>query len=243
MDKASLRRNQPTVHVKWNENVGILSGDAMLIKSYELLSRTHPSCISKIFSLFNTTAMQVCEGQQYDMDYEEKDEISLNDYLKMIELKTSVLIGASLKSGAVVGGAGEPDETLLYEFGRNLGIAFQLQDDLLDLYADPVKFGKDLGNDIVCNKKTILLVQAMQLATGNSGIELRDWLKRKHFDRNEKITAVKAIFEKFQVRETTQELIRKYHEKAIQCLEDVPVATGSKKELLRVALRLLNRKR
>lgn len=243
MDKAVLRRNQPTVHVKWNENVGILSGDAMLIKAYELLSRTSPAYILPLLSLFNTTAMQVCEGQQYDMDYEEKDEISMSEYLKMIELKTAVLLGASLKTGAIIGDADEKNAALLYEFGRNLGIAFQLQDDLLDLYADPVKFGKDMGNDIVCNKKTILLVQAMQLASGTARDKLREWLKKESFNRNEKIRSVKAIFDGLQLRDKTQEKIRLYYEKAIHCLEDVPVGSGSKKELLRVAGLLLNRNR
>lgn len=242
MDKAALRRNRPTVHVKWNENVGILSGDAMLIKSYELISRTDQAFITQLFSLFNRTAMQVCEGQQYDMDYEEKDEITLTDYLNMIELKTSVLIGASVKAGAIVGGANLNDANLLFEFGRNLGIAFQLQDDLLDLYADPEKFGKDLGNDIVCNKKTILLVQALQFASGQAGNELRTWLKKTEFDRNEKIAAVRTIFDDLHVRERTQEQIRKYYEESVRCLADIPVAADAKRELLHVADMLLNRK-
>ena len=243
MDKAAVRRNRPTVHVKWNENVGILSGDAMMIKSYELLSKTSPEYIPKVFSLFNTTALQVCEGQQFDMDYEEKDQISLSDYLKMIELKTSVLIGASLKTGAIVGGACEEDAFLFYEFGRNLGIAFQLQDDLLDLYADPLKFGKEPGNDIVSNKKTILLVQAMQLAQGHTAVELRSWMEKTDFDRNEKIMAVKTIFDHLDIREKTLEQIRQYDERAMQCLEDIPVAASAKQELTKAARLILDRKR
>ena len=243
MDNADFRRNHPTVHIKWNRNVGILSGDAMLIKSYELLSKASLKILPGLFALFNKTALKVCEGQQYDMNYEVKDKITMEEYLKMIELKTSVLIAASLKMGAIVAGANEKDTNLFYEFGRNLGIAFQLQDDFLDLYADPYKFGKELGNDIVSNKKTILLVQAMQLAKGADKKRLTSWLRLKEFNREEKIRAIGEIFDKLKLREITKKKIQTYYDIGIDYLNQIPVDSTRKTELFNIARIFLERSR
>ncbi|HEX2394040.1 MAG TPA: polyprenyl synthetase family protein, partial [Bacteroidales bacterium] len=194
MDRSDLRRNHPTVHVKWNPSVAILSGDAMLIKAYELLS--HPSIVNlhQILPVFNDTALRVCEGQQFDMDYESCAGITIDEYLQMVEYKTAVLVAAALKIGALTGGASDKDAELLYQFGRNLGIAFQLQDDLLDVFADSSVFGKVTGNDIVSNKKTILLIEALNSANRGMKAELLRWLGKTDFERNEKIRAVKEIY-------------------------------------------------
>ena len=166
MDKATLRRNKPTVHTKWNDNVAILSGDAMMIKSYGFFFDCDQTIIKNVLTAFNKSAIQVCEGQQYDMNYEKCDFITTEEYIRMVELKTSVLIGGCMKIGAILGGAGKEDVDLMYEFGINIGLAFQLQDDLLDVYGDVNVFGKKIGGDIVSNKKTFLLVSALNLAKG-----------------------------------------------------------------------------
>jgi geranylgeranyl diphosphate synthase, type II len=221
MDKAVMRRNYPTVHVKWNENIALLSGDAMLIKAYELLSKTRAEYITRIMPVFNQTALQVCEGQQFDMDYEGLPDIAIQDYLKMVEYKTAVLLAASLKIGAIAGNATMQEAKLLYEFGRNLGIAFQLQDDLLDVFADPDVFGKITGNDIVSNKKTILLVEALKKATGKTRERLLDWMGRNDFDRDEKIQAIRSIYEELDLEHSIQEMIRQYHSRALTYLENL----------------------
>ncbi len=241
MDNSVLRRNKPTVHMKWNQNIGILSGDAMVIKSYQLLSMIRPALMPQLFSLFSKTALEVCEGQQFDMDFEIKRNVSMSEYLKMIELKTSALISASLKTGAIIGGASEADAELIYEFGRNLGIAFQIQDDFLDLYADPLKFGKNIGNDIVANKKTMLWVQAMQSATGKSRTELMYWLLKEKFEPAEKIEAVRKIFDRLKVQEHVVQRIKHYHETGISYLNRIAVAPERKSELLKVTDFLLTR--
>ncbi|MBN2482123.1 MAG: polyprenyl synthetase family protein [Bacteroidales bacterium] len=241
MDDSLLRRSQPTVHAKWNRNTGILSGDAMVIKSYELLSHMPQAFMPQLFALFCKTAMEVCEGQQYDMDFEKKKEVSAKEYLKMIELKTSVLIAASLKTGAIIGGAEANDADLLYEFGRNLGIAFQIQDDYLDLYADPSKFGKNIGNDIVSNKKTILLVHAMQTAKGEDKKNLIHWLEKKEFDRVEKINVIKAIYNKLGIQGQIIRHIRHYYETGLSFLNQISADASRKEELLKATGFLLTR--
>ena len=168
MDKAPLRRSKPTVHFKWNQDVAILSGDAMLIEAYKLIMNVDDGILRKILVLFNQTAIQVCEGQQWDMNYETNKQVSIDDYLEMITLKTAVLLAASLEIGAFIADADDTDAQLLYDYGKNLGIAFQLQDDLLDVYGDKNKFGKQLGGDIISNKKTYLLLKACQLAEGDN---------------------------------------------------------------------------
>jgi geranylgeranyl diphosphate synthase type II len=218
MDKALMRRNRHAVHVKWSPNIALLSGDAMAIKAYELLAEIKGPLFFSIFSLFNETALKVCEGQQYDMDFESLTDISEDDYLHMVELKTAVLLAASLKAGAIIGGADDADASLLYEFGRNIGIAFQLQDDFLDVYANPLAFGKEMGNDIVSNKKTLLLIQALKIATGQPRKELLHWLSRERFNRNEKIQQVKNIYDQLRIDELSRERVKVYHERALVML-------------------------
>jgi geranylgeranyl diphosphate synthase, type II len=243
MDQSAMRRNRPTVHIKWNPNIGILSGDAMLIKSYELLSGTPPDCLLNILGLFNKTALEVCEGQQYDMDFERNVNITLEEYLKMVELKTAVLLAASLKMGAIIGGADSTDADLLYEFGRNIGIAFQLQDDLLDVYADPLLFGKVTGNDIVSNKKTVLLIQALQLAEGQLKNDLLKWLDSVKFDRFEKIKGVMDIYTRLNLREITASKVKYYHDQALAMLGKLRCEAERKVELRSFSERLMNRQR
>jgi geranylgeranyl diphosphate synthase type II len=243
MDNSNMRRNQLTVHVKWSPNVGILSGDAMLIKAYELISHESVRHTAAIMPVFNQTALQVCEGQQYDMDYESRFDVSISDYLKMVEYKTAVLLAAALKIGALSGGASAAEAGGLYEFGRNIGIAFQLQDDLLDVYADAAVFGKVTGNDIVSNKKTILLIEALNTASGKNRIELMEWLSRKDFNRNEKVNAIQSIYSSLHLDEAVNQRIREYHQIAIDHLEKLPVAKNRKNELFRFSEYLMNRKK
>ncbi len=243
MDNSERRRNHPSVHVRWNRNIAILSGDAMLIKAYELLALSSPGDLHKILPVFNKTALQVCEGQQYDMDYEQRIAVTIEDYLSMVEYKTAVLLAASLKIGALLGGAGERKSDLLYEFGRNIGIAFQLQDDLLDVFADPSVFGKDTGNDIVSNKKTILLTQALSLASGKIRENLMYWLTVTEFNRKEKIDAVKSIYTELELEQSINKRIRHYHEMAIASLENLPVEPARKAELLAFSNFLIQRKK
>jgi geranylgeranyl diphosphate synthase, type II len=243
MDQSEMRRNRPAVHVKWNPNIAILSGDAMLIKAYELLAATPANSLVKIFGLFNRTAGEVCEGQQFDMDFEDSLHTTLEEYMKMVELKTAVLLAASMKIGAIIGGAGEKEADLLYEFGRNIGIAFQLNDDLLDVYADPMLFGKVTGNDIVSNKKTVLLVQALQSATGVWKKNLLHWLKIRKYNREEKIQCVKEIYNHLNLKESTTSTIQFYHEKALTMLDTLPCDPDRKAELVFFSDLLMNRKK
>lgn len=223
MDNAALRRSQPTVHKKWNENIAILSGDAMMIKAYELLSLQEAENLARTLPVFNQTALRVCEGQQYDMDYEQKELVTQDDYLKMVELKTAVLIAASLMIGALTGGAGNEQAEILYEFGRNIGKAFQLQDDLIDVYGDQQITGKETGNDIVNNKKTILLVQALNLAEGTVREELMYWLNSTDFNKEQKIEAVKNIYNNLSIEQSTREMIRNFFDDAWRQINQLQV--------------------
>jgi geranylgeranyl diphosphate synthase type II len=243
MDKSAMRRNCPSVHAKWNLNVAILSGDAMLIKAYELLSRGSMEQVHRISPVFNQTALQVCEGQQYDMDYEHSLSVSIDDYIRMVEYKTAVLLAASLKIGALIGGAGNSESDQLYEFGRNIGIAFQLQDDLLDVFADPTVFGKETGNDIISNKKTILLIEALSLASGNIRKNLLKWLNSKDFNRKQKIEAVKSIYTELNLEQSVNKKIQNYHEQAVASLQNLPVETYRKSELLAFSTYLMHRRK
>jgi geranylgeranyl diphosphate synthase type II len=243
MDKSAMRRNSPAVHMKWNPNVAILSGDAMVIKAYELLAHKSEDTLQLILPVFNQTALQVCEGQQYDMDYEHIVTVSIDDYLKMIEYKTAVLLAASLKIGALLGGAENNDADLLYEFGRNIGIAFQLQDDLFDVFADPAVFGKVTGNDIVSNKKTILLIEALNVASGSTRQNLLDWLNKKNFDREEKIQSIRSIYNMFNIEQSVNKRISHYHQLAVESLEKLPVGSDRKTELLAFSTYLMHRKK
>jgi len=231
MDNSLIRRNQQTVHVKWNENIAILSGDAMLIKAYELFTRQNAGNLLKTLTVFMSTALRVCEGQQLDMDYEKSKQISTEDYLLMISYKTAVLIAASLKIGALIGGASDQQADLLFEFGKNLGIAFQLQDDLMDIYGDPEVTGKAIGNDIVANKKTILLVLALSMAKGEQLENLLFWLNSAHNENEKKIEAVREIYNKLTLRQATQDLILNYFTNARNSLTQLNLAFNDLKPL------------
>jgi len=242
MDLAEKRRNMDCVHIKWNENVAILSGDAMQIYAYNLLKDVPDSLFRKCLILFTKTALEVCEGQQYDMDFETQDQVSENDYKEMIRLKTAVLLAASLKMGAILGGSSEKDADLIYEFGINTGMAFQLQDDLLDVYGDSCTFGKNIGGDIVTNKKTFLLIKALQNADEMTKSELAYWLDCKEFIPEEKIKAITEIFDKTQVRKLCQKEMESHMEKALKSIESISVSNERKEPLIKLATDLMNRK-
>ncbi|MCY7422172.1 MAG: polyprenyl synthetase family protein [Chitinophagaceae bacterium] len=237
MDKAPLRRSMETVHTKFGENTALLAGDVMLIKAYDHINKVGKH-IHKILHLFNKTASQVCEGQQLDMDFEKMASVGLPDYLRMIELKTSVLIASSLEMGAVLGGAGEGNARHLYEFGRNLGIAFQVQDDYLDAFGDPEKFGKQVGGDIVANKKTFLMIHALEVAPENEKARLLQLLEGNEED---KVEQVLTIFKNCGVDEWAIELKDKYLTSAYQHLEDIAVVSNRKKPLVELARFLVQR--
>lgn len=241
MDHADIRRGNPTVHKKWNENTAILSGDAMFIKAYDYFLDCESPNFREILKVFNLTALEVCEGQQYDMEFEDRDNVTEQEYLRMIELKTSVLLAAALKVGALLGGANTKDADLLYEFGRNIGLAFQLQDDYLDVYGDTEVFGKQIGGDIVSNKKTFMLIKAQELAEGENEIRLKNLLISNDIDREEKVTAVTAIYNSLKIKEIVQKRIQKLNEIALDYLNQVSVLDTKKSELKKLAEKLINR--
>ncbi|MES2592876.1 MAG: polyprenyl synthetase family protein [Bacteroidota bacterium] len=243
MDKAPLRRNQSTVHTKWNDNIAILSGDAMLVKAYQELCKSDPAILVKLLDVFSDTAIKVCEGQQLDMNYEKLHKVSIPQYLKMIELKTAVLLGASLKMGALIAGADEDSSQSLYDFGKHIGIAFQLQDDILDVYADAEKFGKQRGGDIVANKKTYLLAKAMEMAESNryTKEELHQWIHAPSFNPEEKIQAVTAIYNFLNIPELARNEMKKHYNSALVCLNKTPLAEAKKQQLIGFADSLMVR--
>ena len=243
MDRSERRRGSPTVHVKYNENVAILSGDVMSILASRLMNQAPAVVLNVVHEVFTLTAMQVCEGQQMDMNFEELSSVSEEEYLTMIELKTAVLIAASLKIGAILGGSSQRDAEDLYKFGKNLGIAFQLQDDLLDTYGDPGVMGKNRGTDIVDNKKTFLVIQALEAASAAQKEELMGWLKEKDKDPKEKIEAVTAIFDSLNVKQLTEQRIRLYYQQALASLENLNRQEERKTELYNFASFLMNRNR
>lgn len=221
MDNAPLRRNQATVHEKWNVNTAILSGDVMLVQVYDMLSSLHPEILSQALPRFNQTAREVCEGQQMDMDFESRDRVTEKEYLEMIRLKTAVLLGFSLEFGALLAGAPESDQRLLYDFGVAIGTGFQLKDDLLDVYADKDKFGKQVGGDIISNKKTFLLIKALERASGNTKTELGYWLGQKKFNKSKKVKAVTAIYNQLDIHTLTSKKIESYFSRAFKSLESM----------------------
>jgi geranylgeranyl diphosphate synthase type II len=238
MDKAPLRRGMETVHQKFGENTAILAGDVMLVTAYEELNKIDISYLRPILTLFNKTAKEVCEGQQMDMDFEKLSAVSLDAYLKMIELKTSVALAASLQTGAIIGGAGERNQHLLYEFGRKLGISFQVQDDYLDAFGDPEKFGKQIGGDIIANKKTFLLIHALEKASDKQKNELNRLLTTNYPDKVEKVL---EIFTDCKVDEWALQLKEKYLNEALDHLEDIAVLSKRKEPLMELAHFLVKR--
>ncbi len=231
MDQAPLRRGQATVHEKWNNSVAILSGDVMLVKAYDLFLGLEPQVLKDVLILFNQCATQVCEGQQLDMTFETSTDISIAEYINMIRLKTAVVLGGALKIGALIGEADEKDADLLSDFGVNLGIAFQLQDDILDVYGDPAKFGKQVGGDIISNKKTYLLIKALQLVEGTDAEELQRWITFTQFDAAEKVAAVTEIYNSVNVRQYAEDEMQAYAEKAFKALEQINLPEDSKQYL------------
>jgi geranylgeranyl diphosphate synthase, type II len=238
MDAAPLRRGMQTVPEKFGKNTAILSGDVMLVAAYDHISKMELSILRPVITLFNKTAAEVCEGQQLDMDFESRGTVGFTEYLRMIELKTSVLLAASLKMGAILGGAGERNQNLIYEFGKKLGLAFQVQDDYLDAFGDPAKFGKQVGGDILANKKTFLLIHALETASPAQKKELQALLTGK--DDN-KVTKVLKIFKDCRVDEWALELKNKFLDEAFTHLEDIAVLSKRKEPLKELAYFLVKR--
>lgn len=241
MDHADIRRGNPTVHKKWDENTAILSGDAMFIKAYEYFLDCESPRFRDILKVFNETALEVCEGQQYDMEFETRDSVLEDEYLRMIRLKTSVLLAAALKIGAFIGGAEQQDADLLYEFGINLGLAFQLQDDLLDVYGDVNIFGKKTGGDIVANKKTFMLIKALEIAKDEELKTLKTLLFDKHIENEKKIQAVTQVYNKINIKQIVEVRIEQLNQDALNFLEKVNVDKNKKSELQALAEKLINR--
>ncbi|MDP9076728.1 MAG: polyprenyl synthetase family protein [Bacteroidota bacterium] len=231
MDNAPLRRGHTTVHERWNKNAAILSGDVMLVEGYKLMMQVEDSLLRPILDIFNTTATGVCEGQQLDMEFEDVADVKINEYLEMIRLKTAVVLGGALKIGALIGGADLKDANLLSSFGEHLGLAFQLQDDILDVYGDPEKFGKQVGGDIISNKKTYLLIKAKELADDQQTIEINQWIDLKEFDTTEKVEAVTAIYNSLEIRKYAEEAMQNYADKAFDALDAINLPEEHKQYL------------
>jgi geranylgeranyl diphosphate synthase type II len=241
MDKAPLRRGSQTVYKKWNTNIAILSGDVMLIQAIQLLNKNNHTSLNQVLNIFNNTAVQVCEGQQYDMDFETSLNVSIDDYLKMIELKTAVLLGCSLKIGAILGSASSEDANHIYEFGKNLGIAFQLMDDVLDLYGDPKKVGKRVGGDVIANKKTYLLLKAQELASGKTKKDLEFCLSSTILNDLSKVEKVKTIFNTLNIKELALGEMNLFYNTAISHIDSIDAPKEKKEVFENFAKSLMNR--
>ena len=241
MDNAPLRRGHQTVHEKWDVNTGILSGDAMLILAYQLFETYEPKVFMQLAVLFSKTALEVCEGQQYDVDFETRNDVTISEYIKMIEYKTAVLIGASLQMGAIIAEASQSCQEKIYAFGKNLGIAFQLQDDYLDAFGNPLTFGKQVGGDIIANKKTFLYLTALQKSTPAEAQELSSLFASMPKDPSNKITAVKEIFVSSGAAKATEDEIARYTNTSISLLQDIKISQKHKDTLKSFADFLMNR--
>lgn len=232
MDKAPLRRGKATVHVKWNESAAILSGDVMFVEAYKLMIKVDDRILREVLDVFSDTASGVCQGQQADMNFERRDNVSIEEYLHMIRQKTAVLVAGSMQIGALIGGAEKKEARLLYEFGVNLGLAFQLQDDILDVYGNPAIFGKQVGGDILSNKKTFMLIKAKELAQEEVAADLDQWMNNSSTLPAEKINAITTIYNQLEVRKLAEREMEYFVNKALDALEQVSV-DSSKKQLLR----------
>ena len=241
MDEAPLRRGEETVHQKWNLNTGILSGDAMLILAYQLFEEYEPIMFRELAKLFSKTALQVCEGQQYDVDYETRNDVTIPEYIKMIDYKTAVLLGASMKMGAIVANASEECKTNSYDFGRNLGIAFQLQDDYLDCFGNPKTFGKQIGGDIIANKKTFLYIKAIQNSPEKDSVLLEKLFSEKPKDPTNKIKTVLEIYNKYGATKETLKEISTYTQKANKILNKLEISKENREILLSFGDKLMKR--
>lgn len=243
MDEAPLRRGKPTVHEKWNNTVAILSGDTMMVKAYDLLLKTDQTLLPSALEKFNRCAIEVCEGQQLDMNFEEESTVTDDEYIEMIRLKTAVLIGFSLEFGGLLAGMNDKEQNQLKEIGQKAGIGFQLMDDLLDVYGDKAKFGKQVGGDIVANKKTYLLIKALELANSTQKAELEKWLSMQSFDVEEKVSAVKSIYQELGIRELTEVKMNVYYDEAFSLLEEMNVSNTGMKVLVGFLEKLMKRDR
>lgn len=239
MDNAPLRRGKPSVHEKWGVNNAILSGDVMMVESNKHLSMLDTAVLKDALNTFNATAQGVCEGQQLDMEFEERDFVSIEEYINMIRLKTAVLLGGAMKLGAQVAGATAQEAEQLYQFGENIGIAFQLQDDILDVYGDPEKFGKQVGGDIIANKKTLLLLKLKELAGDSDLLELEKQSVSQDFE--DKISNTTLLYNKYNIRELATTEMRNYSEKAFNALSALAVPEERKRELILLSNQLMNR--
>lgn len=241
MDHADMRRGKPTVHCVWNENTAILSGDVMQILAFKQLLALPDYCLKEIEALFIKTATEICEGQQFDMEFEIRNRVNEEEYIDMIRLKTAVLLGCALKMGAIVSKADEKDADLIYKFGENIGLAFQLRDDLLDVYGDPTFFGKNIGGDILNNKKTFMLISALKYAKADTKAELISWLARKNFDKKEKIAAITRIYDKLNIQKICSNKMEFYYQTALSALQAINLPEEKKKPLLDLALKMMSR--
>ncbi|MEH0157910.1 polyprenyl synthetase family protein [Limibacter armeniacum] len=241
MDKAPLRRGKATVHEKWNDNTAILSGDVMLVKAYDQFLQLPTDKLSTVLALFNKCAAEVCEGQQYDMNFETLNDVKEDAYVEMIRLKTAVLLGFSLRLGAIIGGADAHQASLLKEFGENIGTGFQIKDDILDVYADQAKFGKQVGGDIIANKKTYMLIKAMELASGETEKELTHWLSIDSFDKTEKVKAVTSIYDALGIKAIAEQKMDEYFQKGFDCLDKLNIPEEKKQYLRGFAEELYKR--
>ena len=241
MDAAPLRRGHQTVHEKWNLNTGILSGDAMLIMAYQLFENYPPEVYQQLCKLFSKTALEVCEGQQYDIDFETRNTVTISEYLKMIEYKTAVLVGAAMKMGAIIANASTEDQNRCYEFGKNLGIAFQLQDDYLDAFGDPKTFGKQVGGDIIENKKTYLYLKALEFSSEKDKLHLKQLFSSETNNSIEKVQVTKQIFSASGSAEATQKAISFYTTKAFEILKTINISEPKKQILESFGTQLMTR--
>lgn len=243
MDKADMRRGRPTVHKKWDDNTAILSGDTMLVLAYEHLAKCDTKYLKSALDLFTETALEVSEGQQFDMEFETRNDVAEEEYIEMIRLKTSVLLACALKMGAVVAGASDADANALYAFGEKVGLAFQLQDDMLDVYGDPKVFGKAIGGDITSNKKTFMLINAFNRADAETRAELERWTTATEFDPAEKIAAVTEIYNRLGIDKLAEQRIKEYFEQSRQHLDELSVSDDRKAVLREYTERMMNRKK
>ena len=242
MDNADMRRGNETVHRKWDDNTAILSGDSMLVLAYERMAKCNPVYLSDVLHTFTETALEIGEGQQYDMEFETRNDVTEDEYIEMIRLKTSVLLACAQKIGAILAGASKQDQDNLYKFGEQIGLAFQLQDDYLDVYGDPKVFGKKVGGDIICNKKTYMLINAYNRADAEQRRELQHWMEAETFNSDEKVAAVTAIYNKVGVDKLAIEKIAYYFEESKKYLDAVQVSDERKAELRLYAQKMMHRK-
>ncbi len=242
MDRAPVRRGRPTVYRKWNDNVAILSGDAMLTMASQHIARVRSEVLGEVLGLFNKTAMEIDEGQQWDMDFEERNDVKVDEYLEMIRLKTSVLLGCACKMGAIIGGASQAVASDFYHMGVNIGLAFQLQDDVLDVWGDPATFGKPIGGDIMNNKKTFLLISALNMAAGDDAAQLRHWLDQTDAGE-EKVAAVTARYETLGLRQLSEQYIETYSNHALETLAAMRIGDDARQAFNALIMKLIKRNR